>query len=98
MGLAAILTYYKGGVRADGVAYSPNDLPEIISFMQELWAAGDIRKLAEKVLAADWIWHENLNEIPQLTDRLVYYLQAIRQDGMLSVVTAQMKASDDSLE
>lgn len=98
MGLAAILTYYKGGVRADGVAYSPNDLPEIISFMQELWAAGDIRKLAEQVLAADWIWHENLNEIPQLTDRLVYYLQAIRQDGMLSVVTAQMKASDDSLE
>ena len=98
MGLAAILTYYKGGVRADGVAYSPNDLPEIISFMQELWAVGDIRKLAEKVLAADWIWHENLNEIPQLTDRLVYYLQAIRQDGMLSVVTAQMKASDDSLE
>lgn len=98
MGLAAILTYYKGGVRADGVAYSPNDLPEIISFMQELWAAGDIRKLAEQVLAADWIWHENLNEIPQLTDRLVYYLQTIRQDGMLSVVTAQMKASDDSLE
>lgn len=98
MGLAAILTYYKGGVRADGVAYSPNDLPEIIFFMQELWAAGDIRKLAEQVLAADWIWHENLNEIPQLTDRLVYYLQAIRQDGMLSVVTAQMKASDDSLE
>lgn len=98
MGLAAILTYYKGGVRADGVAYSPNDLPKIISFMQELWATGDIRKLAEKVLAADWIWHENLNEIPQLTDRLVYYLQAIRQDGMLSVVTAQMKASDDSLE
>lgn len=98
MGLAAILTYYKGGVRADGVAYSPNDLPEIISFMQELWAAGDIRKLAEQVLAADWIWHENLNEIPQLTDRLVYYLQAIRQDGMLSVVAAQMKASDDSLE
>lgn len=98
MGLAAILTYYKGGVRADGVAYSPNDLPEIISFMQELWVAGDVRKLAEQVLAADWIWHENLNEIPQLTDRLVYYLQAIRQDGMLSVVTAQMKASDDSLE
>lgn len=98
MGLAAILTYYKGGVRADGVAYSPNDLPEIISFMQELWAAGDIRKLAEQVLAADWIWNENLNEIPQLTDRLVYYLQAIRQDGMLSVLTAQMKASDDSLE
>lgn len=98
MGLAAILTYYKGGVRADGVAYSPNDLPEIISFMQELWAAGDVRKLAEQVLAADWIWHENLNEIPQLTDRLVYYLQVIRQDGMLSVVTAQMKASDDSLE
>lgn len=91
LGLAAIITYYKGGVRADGTAYSPNDLPEIVSFMQALWEKDDIREMAEKILAADWIWHEDLNKIPGLTDRLAYYLQAIQKDGMLNVVTALMK-------
>lgn len=91
LGLAAIITYYKGGVRADGTAYSPNDLPEIVSFVQALWEKDDIREMAEKILAADWIWHEDLNKIPGLTDRLAYYLQAIQKDGMLNVVTALMK-------
>lgn len=91
LGLAAIITYYKGGVRADGTAYSPNDLPEIVSFVQALWEKDDIREMAEKILAADWIWHEDLNQIPGLTDRLAYYLQAIQKDGMLNVVTALMK-------
>lgn len=91
LGLAAIITYYKGGVRADGTAYSPNDLPEIVSFVQALWEKDDIREMAEKILAADWIWHEDLNKIPGLTERLAYYLQAIQKDGMLNVVTALMK-------
>lgn len=91
LGLAAIITYYKGGVRVDGTAYSPNDLPEIVSFVQALWEKDDIREMAEKILAADWIWHEDLNKIPGLTDCLAYYLQAIQKDGMLNVVTALMK-------
>lgn len=35
LGLAAIITYYKGGVRPDGVSYTPQDTPEVLneSFM-----------------------------------------------------------------
>ena len=52
LGLAAIITYYKGGVRADGAEIIPNDAPEIMQLLKDLWATGDTRKVAEGVLAA----------------------------------------------
>ena len=41
-----------------------------MDLLTQLWATGDTRKVAEGVLAADWIWgeHGNLNTIPGLTD------------------------------
>lgn len=86
LGLAAILTYYKGGKRADGTAIIPNDAPKIISLMNNLWATGSTREVTVNVLAAEDIWGENLNEIPGLTDRIVYYLDAIQEKGMREVV------------
>ncbi|MDA6987045.1 hypothetical protein OSM86_24115, partial [Escherichia coli] len=38
LGLAAIITYYKGGVRADGAEITPNDAPEIMQLLKDLWA------------------------------------------------------------
>ena len=70
LGLAAIITYYKGGTRADGAPIQPNDAQEIMDLLTQLWATGDTRKVAEGVLGAtDIIWKEskqNLNEIPGL--------------------------------
>lgn len=86
LGLAAILTYYKGGKRADGTAITPNDNPRITSLMNNLWATGSTREVTVNVLAAEDIWGENLNEIPGLTDRIVYYLDAIQEKGMREVV------------
>ncbi len=51
LGLAAIITYYKGGVRADGAEIVPNDAPEIMNLLKELWATGCTQKVAEGVLA-----------------------------------------------
>ena len=45
MGLAAIITYYKGGTRADGTEIIPNDAPEIMQLLKDLWATGDTRKV-----------------------------------------------------
>ena len=60
LGLAAIITYYKGGTRADGTEIIPNDAPEIMQLLKDLWATGDTRKVAEGVLAAkDLIWGEH---------------------------------------
>ena len=76
LGLAAIITYYKGGTRADGAPIQPND-------------TGDTRKVAEGVLAAkDLIWgeHGDLNQIPGLTDMVVCFLDSIQEKGMLETV------------
>ncbi len=86
LGLAAIITYYKGGVREDGAEIVPNDAPEIMALLKELWTTGDTRKVAEGVLAEESIWKSNLNEIPGLTDLVVKYLDSIQAVGMLETV------------
>ena len=86
LGLAAIITYYKGGVREDGAEIVPNDAPEIMALLKDLWATGDTRKVAEGVLAEESIWKSNLNEIPGLTDLVVKYLDSIQAVGMLETV------------
>lgn len=86
LGLAAIITYYKGGVRADGVEIVPNDAPEIMQLLRDLWSIGDHRRIAQGVLAAEDIWHEDLNLIPGLTDLLTDFLSQIEADGMLATV------------
>ena len=86
LGLAAIVTYYKGGVRADGAEIIPNDAQDIMDMLRNLWATGCTRKVAEGVLAAQNIWGENLNDIPGLTDALIGYLNDIQEKGMLESV------------
>ena len=90
LGLAAIITYYKGGTRADGAPIQPNDAQEIMDLLQQLWATGCTRKVAEGALGAtDIIWKEskqNLNEIPGLTDMVVNFLDSIQEKGMLETV------------
>ena len=86
LGLAAIITYYKGGVREDGVEIVPNDAQEIMDMLKDLWATGCTAKVAEGVLAAESIWGENLNDIPGLTTAVKGYLDDIREKGMLETV------------
>ena len=86
LGLAAIITYYKGGVREDGAEIVPNDAPEIMALLKDLWATGNTRKVAEGVLAEESIWKSNLNEIPGLIDLVVTYLDSIQSVGMLETV------------
>lgn len=90
LGLAAIITYYKGGTRTDGAPIQPNDAQEIMDLLTQLWATGDTRKVAEGVLGAtDIIWKEskqNLNEIPGLTDMVEGFLNDIQSKGMVETV------------
>ena len=85
-GLAAIITYYKGGKRSDGTEIIPNDDPGIMQLLKDLWTTGDTMKVAEGVLGADMIWHEDLNKIPGLTRLVKDYLDKIQQLGMLEAV------------
>jgi tagaturonate reductase len=85
-GLAAIITYYKGGKRADGVDIVPNDDPKIMQLLTDLWATGDTQKITDGVLAAEFIWQENLNKIPGLNALLKQFLDLIQAKGMLEAV------------
>lgn len=87
LGLAAIITYYRGGTRPDGAPIQPNDAPEVMALLERLWQRPTLREVAEGVLAADNIWGEDLNRIPGLTDKLEEYLSLIDKEGMLVAVS-----------
>lgn len=88
LGLAAIITYYKGGVRPDGVSYTPQDTPEVLNEMKVLWDGRSLKEVAQGVLAMESVWNENLNAIPGLTEKLTCYLEEITDKGMLNVVSS----------
>ena len=85
LGLAGICTYYKGGKRGEDEIV-PNDDPKIMELLKNLWATGDVRKVAQGVLADDFIWGEDLNAIPGLTDLLAADLALIQAEGMRAAV------------
>jgi tagaturonate reductase len=85
LGLAAIITYYRGGRRGTDEIVIQDD-QRIIDLLQTLWAAGSTEQVAKGVLAATFIWGEDLNKINGLADKIAGYLEDIRQKGMLNVV------------
>ena len=86
MGLAAIITYYKGGKRADGAEIVPNDAQDIMDLLKSLWSTGDTQKVTDGVLSATSIWGEDLHDISGLADLLKKDLDLIQEKGMLEAV------------
>ena len=85
LGLAAICTYYKGGKRGEDDIV-PNDDPKIIELLRKLWAGEDLTALAKGVLADEFIWGEDLNAVPGLTELLAADLELIQAKGMREAV------------
>lgn len=85
-GLAAIITYYKGGKRADGTEIVPNDSQEIMDLLKNLWATGDTQKVVDGVLGATKIWNEDLNKVEGLNALVKKDLDLIQSVGMLEAV------------
>ncbi|MBQ2550603.1 MAG: tagaturonate reductase, partial [Bacteroidales bacterium] len=85
LGLAGICTYYKGGFRGEDEIVV-NDDEAIKNLLKDLWATGDVAKVAEGVLGAEFIWGENLNEIPGLRQMLEGDLALIQAEGMRAAV------------
>lgn len=86
-GLAAIITYYKGGKREDGTEIVPNDAPEIMQLLKDLWATGDTKAVTDGVLSAKDIWNgEDLHDIKGLAELVKKDLDLIQEKGMLEAV------------
>ena len=60
--------------------------PEIMNLLKELWATGCTKKVTEGVLAAEFIWGEDLNKIPGLAAAVKADLDSIQEKGMLETV------------
>ena len=89
-GLAAICVYYRGGKRNNDVIV-PNDDKAIIDLLAQLWESGDTQAVAQGVLAAEYIWGEDLNRISGLTTLLAANLDAIINKGMREAVAALLQ-------
>ena len=86
-GLAAIITYYKGGKRDDGTEIVPNDAPEIMQLLKDLWATGDTKAVTDGILSAKDIWNgEDLHDIKGLAELVKKDLDLIQERGMLEAV------------
>jgi len=85
-GLAAIITYYKGGKREDGTEIVPNDAQEIMDLLKNLWATGDTQKVTDGVLGATSIWGEDLHNVKGLAELVKKDLDLIQEKGMLEAV------------
>lgn len=85
LGLAGIITYYKGGKRGEDEIV-PNDDQKILDTLKELWASGDTAFVAKSVLGLEFIWGEDLNLIPGLTELLTTYLSVIQTEGTRAAV------------
>ncbi len=90
IGLAAIITYYKGGKRGED-QITPNDSPEIIELLNKLWSEGSLESVVKGVLTATDIWGEDLTKIDGLEALLLEKLQLIAKEGMKSCVEAYSK-------
>lgn len=90
LGLAGIITYYKGGKRGD-VEIVPADDASTVALLKGLWASGDVHKVASGVLGAVDIWGEDLNEVPGLTAMLSGMLALIQEKGMRAAVESVVK-------
>ena len=85
LGLAGICTYYKGGKRGEEEIVV-NDDEAIKNLLVELWASGDVAAVAKGVLGAEFIWDEDLNAVPGLTELLTADLALIQKEGMRAAV------------
>lgn len=85
LGLAAICVYYRGGKRGND-SITPNDDKVTLDLLAGLWASGSAKTVAAGVLAAEHIWGEDLNKIPELTDLLAKNIDSILSHGMLETV------------
>jgi tagaturonate reductase len=85
LGLAAIITYYKGGKRGTDEIVIQDD-KKIIDLLKTLWDTGSMSQIAKGVLGATFIWGEDLNRIEGLTDKITGYLDDIQQKGIVKVV------------
>ena len=85
LGLAAIITYYKGGVRTDGAEIVPNDAPEIMNLLKELLGNRLYKEGNRRCIRFRIYLGEDLNKIPGLAEAVKANLDSILEKVCLKL-------------
>ncbi|WP_003542254.1 tagaturonate reductase [Desulfotomaculum nigrificans] len=98
--LAALMAFYRGNRIEDNTLlairqkgdYKVKDNKEALEFFVETWSTFDstdgefLKEVVQKVLGNSLMWGMDLNNIPELTDKVTVYLQDIINLGMTEAV------------
>ena len=92
--LAALLRYYKVkksedkyfGYDLNGKKYVINDNIENLEFMKNCWSKTNIYETVVSILGNKNIWGEDLNNINNLTNKVVDYINSIENIGVIDTI------------
>ena len=92
--LAALIRYYKVektedkyyGYDLNGKKYVINDNIKNLEFMNNSWKKVDINEIVVDILGNKNIWGEDLNNINNLTNKVVDYINSIENIGAIDTI------------
>jgi tagaturonate reductase len=87
--LAALIEFYKGKRGEEDIQLADDE--DILELFKGLWSNYDgtkdsLNKIVTSVLGYERNWGSNLNDIPNLTDEVVRYLEIIESVGMKEAI------------
>lgn len=78
--LASLIRFYKGTWQGDETPV--NDSEEVVSFFSDAWEKDDYHTVAATVLSNEDFWHQDLAQIPGLSDQVAVFLEHIENQGV----------------
>jgi len=85
---AALLVLYSGKAKP---AFTPNDTPEFIQFVQSTFNANDIKGWVAGVVGNKDMWKENFAEVPTFIDEVSRDVESILNKGMADALKEVLK-------
>lgn len=70
---ADLIRFYKGNI--DGESIPLKDEPAVLEFFEKVWKKENHEEIVETVLANEYLWGMDLNQIPGLRAKVNHYLE-----------------------
>lgn len=81
---AALLALYSG--KSAAVAFTPNDTPEFVEFIQSTFNKDDIKGWVTGIVNNKNIWKEDFSQVPHFIDEVSAGVEAIFNKGMKAAI------------
>lgn len=82
---ASLLVLYSG--KSAAIAFTPNDTPEFVEFIQSTFNENDITTWVDGILSNKRIWKEDFTTVPFFASEVASYVALILNKGMRAALT-----------